>query len=204
MSKTIEIKDYQAGNFICDLDLELADDTLDLVIEAGITKLLANPVNQWTKDIAYPGKDKQRPKGFKLREHIPYSVASAAKLEKFLGMAKVRTGEKDAEGKAVLKDLGVMDVKNMREYTGAESATPVYRDQRKFVELYLASNNGKLASGEPRTVESFCATRKIAVPTIGEPYQDEESGETVTPTWADDLEFLARVKAWQEAQAAQE
>lgn len=191
-----------AGNFGYTIVASPSEEVKAALVKAGFLRTIqANPTNAWEKEIAFPGKDGKRPEGFK-RSSIPFTKENADLLFKKISDAKIKIevpGEKDGETVDKEFDLGIMDVE-VTEYTGAEGAVPKYRDAKKFVELYLSLNEGKLKSGEARTVASFCATRGLTEPDLT-PVKDEESGELVTPNWADDVEFLASVKAWQDAEA---
>lgn len=187
-----------AGNFGYKVVADPKPEVREALVKAGFLRTLqANPTNAWEKEIAFPGKEGKRPEGFK-RSSIPFTKENADLLFKKLSDAKIKieVPKLDKEGKPVMDgndpvmvdqefDLGIMDVE-VTEYTGAEGAVPKYRDAKKFVELYLSLNEGKLKSGEARTVASFCATRGLTEPS--EP-------------WTEDTEFLASVKAWQDAEA---
>lgn len=190
MSNTTEIElTGNAGNFAYKIVAAPSEEVKAALVKAGFLRTIqANPTNAWEKEIAFPGKDGKRPEGFK-RSSIPFTKENADLLFKKISDAKIKIeGSKlDKDGNPVVEefDLGIMDVE-VTEYTGAESAVPKYRDAKKFVELYLSLNEGKLKSGEARTVASFCATRGLTEPS--EP-------------WTEDTEFLASVKAWQDAEA---
>lgn len=176
-----------AGNFGYTIVASPSEEVKAALIKAGFLRTIqANPTNAWEKEIAFPG-DAKRPKDFK-RSSIPFTKENADLLFKKISDAKIKIevpGEKDGETVDKEFDLGIMDVE-VTEYTGAEGSVPKYRDAKKFVELYLSLNEGKLKSGEARTVASFCATRGLTEPS--EP-------------WTEDTEFLASVKAWQDAEA---
>lgn len=188
MSNTTEIElTGNAGNFAYKIVASPSEEVKAALVKAGFLRTIqANPTNAWEKEIAFPG-DAKRPKDFK-RSSIAFTKENADLLFKKISDAKIKIevpGEKDGETVDKEFDLGIMDVE-VTEYTGAESAVPKYRDAKKFVELYLSLNDGKLKSGEARTVASFCATRGLTEPS--EP-------------WTEDTEFLASVKAWQDAEA---
>lgn len=176
-----------AGNFGYKVIASPSEAVKAALVKAGFLRTIqANPTNAWEKEIAFPG-DAKRPKDFK-RSSIPFTKENADLLFKKISDAKIKIevpGEKEGETVDKEFDLGIMDVE-VTEYTGAEGAVPKYRDAKKFVELYLSLNEGKLKSGEARTVASFCATRGLTEPS--EP-------------WTEDTEFLASVKVWQDAEA---
>lgn len=188
MSNTTEIElTGNAGNFAYKIVASPSEEVKAALVKAGFLRTIqANPTNAWEKEIAFPGKDNKRPEGFK-RSSIPFTKENADLLFKKISDAKISIEVTDDKGETVDKDLdlGIMDVE-VTEYTGAAGAVPKYRDAKKFVELYLSLNDGKLKSGEARTVASFCATRGLTEPS--EP-------------WTEDTEFLASVKAWQDAEA---
>lgn len=157
------------------------------------------PIDPKTKRPVRPTKENCKSLGLEkefVLKDIPYDAEGAKAMEILLGTAKIsiEVPKLDGEGNLILDgdgepvvetkefDLGVTDVLNLGEYTGAESAVPAYRDQKRFIQTYLAANGGKLTSGEPRSIESFCVNRGLDLPE--------------TP-WESDLEFLGRVKEWQ-------
>lgn len=171
--------------------------------EQGIVRELQGAVLQgWEKAIAYPnGKRKDLPKvtdevSGELREwsrsDIPFSQENADLLAKHVGALKIDIGTDGSDGKHVenLVDAGIVDVE-VEEYNGAEKALPKFAAEKSFIKSYLFEADGTtpklLKSGAVRTIESFCASRELEVPT--DPYEE-------------DTDFLRAVKAWFAAQSA--
>lgn len=78
---------------------------------------------------------------------------------------------------------------DITQYEGS-TAEVKFAPEKRAVESYLTANDGKLKSGEPRTVATFCANRGIEEPTV-EDYKE-------------DTAFLTAVKAWLKSVAVQE
>lgn len=171
--------------------------------ENGLVREIQGAVLQgWEKGIAYPnGKRKDMPKVTDevtgelrdwSRNDIPFTPENADALMKAISDFKIDIGTAGPDGKHVenLVDNGILDVE-VEKYEGAAAAVPKFKAEKELLRTYLFEGDGttprKLKSGEDRTVASFCASRGLAEPT--EP-------------WEEDTEFLAAVKAWQKAQAA--
>lgn len=176
------------------------------LIEQGIVRELQGAVLAgWEKAVAYPGEKQKRKDmpdvidavtGEKRpwsRNDIEFSRAAADELIKRIGELKIDIGKEDEKGNHVknVVDAGIVDVE-VEEYTGPEKAVPKFKAEKDFVRLYLFEADGKtsrlLKSGEPRSLESFCANKGLELPS--EP-------------WEEDASFLASVKAWKAAKDAE-
>lgn len=116
------------------------------------------------------------------RGDVDYSTEAAKKLETAIADGVSKGTEEEP---ALFSNVTVATEK----YEGSVSE-PKYKSEKDLIGLYLISNDGKLSTGEPRTVESFCANRGITPP---------EGAE-----WQTDSAFLARVKAWSVAEKAKQ
>lgn len=177
------------GNFKFDGEAEVTDEQLQILAGAGLLQLLQrSPATAAEKKLA--GYDKKRPDGFK-RTDIPYSAANAEVLAGFLGSVEVEGDTTtDAEGKEVAGAKSKLDVLvTVAEHVPNSGAEPKYKAEKDFVKLYLGSNGGKLASGEPRTATSFAGNRGIEIP---------EGFDAAA--WEDSTEFLTAVREWKKAE----
>lgn len=156
------------------------------VLELGYKVAIQSALMEWERQMAYPtkdGKKQKRPADLK-RKDIPFTKEGADLLAKLVGLVKVDVAGDDAK-EAELVDAGIMDVTAPELYEGI-TYTPKYGEQKQYVAWYLFQEDGKtpktLASGGPRTLESFATNRGLTPPT--EP-------------WEEDTDFLGAVKQWQ-------
>lgn len=182
-----EIKGITTGQFAFDLSVEPSEKALAYILELGYKVFIQEAINSWERKLAYPDKDgkkQKRPQGF-TRKSIPFTPENAEALKKELDLLKMDvSGPEDQE--AVFVETGIMDVTTPVLYEGT-TYTPKYGEEKQLVKWYLYQEDGKtlktLKSGEPRTLDTFCAARGIEpVPSVDD--------------WENDNVFLASVKEW--------
>lgn len=177
------------GNFRFTAEAEATDEQLIELGKAGLLQLLQrSPATAAEKELA--GYGDKRPKEFK-RNSIDFSEANAAILAKHLGKVVVEADSTvDADGKEVAgAKSDLMVLVEVAEHVPNSGAEPKYKAEKDFVKLYLGSNGGKLASGEPRTATSFAGNRGIEIP---------EGFDAAA--WEDSTEFLTAVREWKKAE----
>lgn len=175
--KSIELKNFAAGNFAASITIEPSEEVYDFFAREGATRFFQNGVlPKWEKAEAirlglWPSNAKgvpERPKTGYKREMIGFSEAGSKALFNLISDATT-----PIDGKAV--SVGVVDV-NVSENSD-------YSGTVAFLEGWLATPNKK--DGSARTVEQFAGKIGAVVPT--------------TP-WQEDNSFLAAAKAWYESQ----
>lgn len=180
------IKKITTGQFALDLTVDPNPRMQAYVTELGYKVLIQDAINQWEREIAYPtkdGKKQKRPAGF-TRKSIPFTKENADLLKAKIDKIQVDLSENDTPD---IVDNGIMDVSEPELYEGT-ALVPKYREEKQFVLWYLFQEDGKTSkvmkdTGEPRSLETFCATRNI------EPVPDAEA-------WQEDNTFLQSVKEW--------
>lgn len=185
----VELKDVVVGNGKYSAEVELSEAAEAAIKEQGVLRVLQGaPSGAAEKELAYPGKGVQRPKGFS-RSDIPFNDAFITAFTNAYENAEIEIGRND-KGEAIKEKLGIK-VLSFEEYTGAEKAEPKYKAAKDLLKVYLFLEDGttpkKLASGGERTATSFAESRGIAAPT--EP-------------WEEDTDFLKAVNDWQKAELA--
>lgn len=185
----VTLKDIVVGNGKYSAETELSDALLAVMAEQGVLRILQGaPSGAAEKELAYPGKGTKRPEGFK-RTDIPFGPDFVRAFSNSYESAKVEVGRNEKD-EPIYEPLGIK-ILDFEEYTGAAAVEPKYKAEKDLLKTYLFEADGttgrKLKSGEPRTAESFAASRGLAAPT--EP-------------WDEDTDFLKAVKEWQKQQAA--
>lgn len=185
----VTLKDVVVGNGKYSAEVDLTDELLAVIAEQGVLRVLQGaPSGAAEKELAYPGKGVQRPKGFS-RSDIEFNDKFITAFTNAYEGAEIEIGRNE-KGEAIKEKLGVK-ILNFEEYTGAEKAEPKYKAEKDLLRTYLFLPDGETArtlkSGAPRSAASFAESRGIPAPT--EP-------------WDEDTEFLKAVKEWQKQQAA--
>lgn len=185
------------GRYAYTASFDLSEEQQQAVLREGITRLLqGGTLGKWEKAVAYPGDKQKRPEknaeGEKWsRKDIPFTPQGVEQMKNLFDKVSVELGRNEKD-EAIVSTLSLAGF-SAEEYDGAEKAQPKYKAEKDLLALYLFEADGKtprtLKSGEPRSIESFCASRGIEEPEDSEAY-------------AEDTAFLARVKEWQKQQAA--
>lgn len=187
-----KITKITTGNYSFDLDVMPGEKVIPKIMELGYKVAIQSALMEWERQLAYPtvnGVKAKRPEKFK-RKDIPFTKENADLLDKLVGAVKIDVSADDAK-EPELADVGIMEVSNIALYEGT-TYTPKYASEKQFVQAYLFETDGKTAKklkdGTERTIETFCASKEIEVP---------------TDPWQEDAEFLASVKAWTVAKLAE-
>lgn len=178
------------GNYKFAGETKVTDEQLVILGGRGLLQeVQRSPATAAEKELA--GYDK-RPAGFK-RTSIEYSEANAAVLAKHLGSFVLEADDTvDADGKVVPgAKHQITLVLEVEEHIPGAGAEPKFKAEKDFVKLYLASNGGKLQSGEARTAVTFATNRGITM-----------ADDFDAAAWEDDTTFLSAVKEWKKAEDA--